>query len=111
MSPWIIQLGLLIMLLIADVSTATLIKLYQQSGMTAHWQLILTILIYCLVPVIILFSLKYEGIGNTNLYWNVLSTIFVYILAVLYFGEKVTNMQCLGVFLAVVGVLLIIYNK
>lgn len=111
MPPFVFQIGLLILLLICDISTATLIKLYYQSGMTAHWQLILTFIIYCIVPMLVLFSLKYEGIGNTNLYWNVLSTVAVYILAVLYFGEKITNLQCLGVFLAITGVLLIIYNK
>lgn len=109
--PIAIQLGLLLLLLLCDLCTSSLLKFYYKSGWTDHWKLVLCLLIYCIVPILILFSLRYDGIGNTNLYWNVLSTVFVYMLAVFYFGEKISNVQCLGVFLAITGVLLIIYNK
>ena len=111
MSPFIIQVGLLLLLLLCDLCTSSLLKLYYQSGLKDHWKIALCIAIYCIVPVLILYSLQYDGIGNTNLYWNVLSTVFVYMLAVFYFGEKISNVQCVGVFLAITGVLLIIYNK
>jgi drug/metabolite transporter (DMT)-like permease len=100
----------IIALLICDMISSTMIKSYHLSNYTEHWRFILAILVYVCVPIFLLLSLKYEGVGNMNFYWNVLSTVFVFIIAIYYFGERVTNSQFIGIILALFGVFLVIHN-
>jgi multidrug transporter EmrE-like cation transporter len=51
---------------------------------------------------------KYEGIGLANFMWNVLSTIFGFIIGILMFKEKIHNMQIMGVLVSLVGVAMIL---
>lgn len=97
-------------LLLCDMVSSTMIKMYYTSNYTAHWKFGIALLVYAIVPVLLLYSMRYEGIGNMNFYWNVLSTVFVFLIAIYYFGEKVTNTQFIGIILALFGVFLVVKN-
>lgn len=111
MSPLAIQFGLIFLLVVNDLCTSTLLKLFQKSGYTDYTKLALTMVLYLIYPLLLVASIHYDGIGNTNLYWNVFSTVFVFILAVTMFGESVTNMQCLGILLSLIGVFMVVYKS
>jgi|SRR5579871_2639263 len=110
MYPVVIQFSLILLLVVNDLFTASLLKLFQKSGYIDYMKLIMCMILYLIYPLLLVASLHYDGIGNTNLYWNVFSTIFVYILAVSFFNESISNMQCLGIFLSLAGVVLIVYK-
>lgn len=106
-----IEVLLLGSLLLCDMFSSTMLKMYHNSGWRDHWKFLGALLAYNIVPVILLLCLKYDGIGNTNFYWNILSTVFVFIIAFYYFGEKITNTQFIGVILALFGTFLVINKK
>lgn len=97
-------------LVICDMISSSMIKTYHLSNYTEHWRFLTAILVYTAVPVFLLLSLKYEGVGNMNFYWNVLSTVVVFLIAIYYFGEKVNNSQFIGIVMALFGVFLVIHN-
>jgi len=98
-------------LLICDMISSTMIKTYHLSNYTEHWRIVVAIAVYVMVPILLLLSLKYQGVGNMNFYWNVMSTVFVFLIAIYYFGEKVTNSQFIGIVLAIFGVFLVIHGS
>jgi len=97
-------------LLLCDIISSSNLKSYHLSGYTNTWNIVFALAAYIAVPFLLLFSLKYEGIGNMNLYWNVISTICVYLIAVYFFGESVTHTQFVGILLALLGIFLIIIS-
>jgi len=52
--------------------------------------------------------LKYEGIGMSNFFWNVFSTILMFIIGIYVFNEKLYNLQIIGVILSLLGLFLIL---
>lgn len=56
-------------------------------------------------------ALQYEGIGVVNFFWNILSTILMFIIGVLFFKEKLSNLQLLGVILSLLGLVIVAVTK
>ena len=63
------------------------------------------------VPLLLLKATTYEGIGIVNFFWNVFSTIMGFIIGMYLFGEKVNNIQWLGVIVSIVGMALILLSE
>ena len=59
------------------------------------------------VPLLFLL-LKYEGIGMSNFFWNVFSTIVMFLIGIYMFHEKLHNLQIIGVLLSLLGLFLIL---
>ena len=65
--------------------------------------------IYAIGVIPLLFVLlKYEGIGMSNFFWNVFSTILMFLIGVYIFHEKLYNLQIVGVMLSLLGLFLIL---
>ena len=90
-----------------DLSSLSLTKSYSQNGEKETWKLLTACVLYGLVPVVMVVSLRYNGVGNTNVYWNLFSTMLVYFVAITYFKEKITGVQMAGVAMAIGGIYLI----
>jgi drug/metabolite transporter (DMT)-like permease len=61
-----------------------------------------------LVPWLLYKMMKYEGVGTVNFLWNIFSTISGFMIGMLLFQEKVTNLQFIGVGLGLLSFGLII---
>lgn len=55
-------------------------------------------------------ALKYEGIGMVNFFWNILSTILMFTIGVLFFKERIAHLQVVGVILGLLGLGLVIIS-
>jgi len=62
---------------------------------------------YGVVPLLSL-SLKYEGIAIVNLLWNIISTVFGFIIGIYFFKEKIHYRQYIGAALSLFGIGLIL---
>ena len=78
-------------------------------GWNPNWMMIPTIL-YALNPYILLQSLKYENLSIMNLLWNLLSNIFITLIGVFVFKEKLSKFKTLGVFLGMIGIFIMAYS-
>jgi len=65
------------------------------------------LVIYALQPVLFLKSLDYEGLSVMNMIWDVLSGIFVTILGIYYFQEKITTKKFVGILLSILSIYLL----
>lgn len=56
-------------------------------------------------------ALQYEGIGIVNFFWNILSTILMFMIGIFFFKEKVANIQIVGIILSLLGLGLVVLSK
>lgn len=69
-------------------------------------------LIYGLaIPLLLVKTLRYGGIGSVNFLWNVVSTFSGFAIGILLFGERINNLQLMGVFVALLGVGMVLLNQ
>lgn len=69
-------------------------------------------IIYSLQPVLFSEVLKrgHYGIGETNIRWNIISSIIVAVFSVAYFKEYLNKIQIIGIILGVFALALIDYK-
>ena len=53
-------------------------------------------------------TLKYEGVGMVNFFWNVFSTILGFLIGIYFFKEEIHYVKIIGVVLSLLGIGLII---
>jgi multidrug transporter EmrE-like cation transporter len=71
--------------------------------------LIITMIVYGIPVSLLLYKLlEFRKIGTVNFLWNVLSTCIGYGIGILWFGEKIVNLQFIGIVLGLLGLGLVI---
>ena len=90
-----------------DVIIMTLLKLKSTSALTSPFILPLTMAIYSLQPLLFYKVLSVKGMAILNILWDTISTILVTIVGAFYFGEKISLTNWLGIFLCIIGIILV----
>jgi multidrug transporter EmrE-like cation transporter len=67
-------------------------------------------LIYSLQPLIFLQSLKFESMTVMNMMWDVMSDIYVTLIGLFYFKEKISRIKMIGISFAFIAVFLLSYD-
>ena len=89
-----------------DVFSLGLLKAIHLNWISPYFFAI-PVVIYALQPVLFLKSLDYEGLSVMNMIWDVLSGIFVTILGIYYFQEKITTKKFVGILLSILSIYLL----
>lgn len=71
------------------------------------WMLPLAMVIYSLQPILFSKALNFESLTVMNLFWDLSSDILVTIVGLFYFSEKLSPRRMIGVFLALISLLLL----
>jgi multidrug transporter EmrE-like cation transporter len=71
------------------------------------WILPLAMVVYALQPILFSKALKFESLTVMNLFWDLSSDILVTLLGLFYFAEKLSPRRMVGVFLALIALLLL----
>jgi len=89
-----------------DVLSLGLLKAIHLQWLSPYF-FIIPLVIYSLQPVLFLKSLNYEGLAVMNIMWDLLSGIFVTILGLYFFQEKITTKKFFGVLLSFICIYLL----
>lgn len=90
-----------------DVVVMTLLKLKSTSATTNPYILPLTMAIYSLEPLLFFKALSVKGMAILNILWDSISNILVTLVGAFIFGEKISLINWLGIFLCTVGIVLV----
>jgi len=90
-----------------DVVIMTLLKLKSTSVLPSPYILPLTMAIYSLEPLLFFKALSVKGMAILNILWDSISSILIAIIGAFYFGEKISLINWLGIFLCTVGIVLV----
>lgn len=71
------------------------------------WLLPLAMIVYALQPIIFSKALSFESLTVMNLFWDLSSDLLVTIVGLFYFSEKLSPRRIIGVFLALISLLLL----
>jgi len=63
--------------------------------------------LYACLPFLLLRTLQYEGIGITNMLWNIASTTLVLLMGYFIFKEHINHWQYLGIGLGIISIVLL----
>ena len=102
---WINVLGLISVIVLLDIIAWWFLKKYHLTKRSFF--LYIAIIIYALLPLMIIKILKYEGIGTTNMIWNIFSTTIVLLMGYFLFNETLTHYQFLGVMFGILAIVLL----
>jgi multidrug transporter EmrE-like cation transporter len=94
---------------VLDIVSLSLVKAVSIGTMPTI-TLLLAIVLYALQPFIFYQALKLQGMAVVNLLWNVISSIIVTLVALLYFKEKLTHAKWIGVFISLLAIGLLTYD-
>ena len=89
-----------------DVFSLGLLKAIHLNWISPYFFAI-PVLIYTLQPGLFLKSLDYEGMSVMNMIWDLLSGVFVTILGLYFFKEKITTKKFVGIFLSILSMYLL----
>ena len=92
---------------IIDIIMESICKYYNITGGTKTIAIIIAMLIYAIQPILFSKALKYEGMGVTNVVWNVVSTGLIVVIGAVIFGEKINAYKCSGIILSIISLLLL----
>jgi len=73
--------------------------------------LLLYLMLYMIIPFFLIKTLKYEGIGITNMLWNIASTTLVLLIGYFIFKEHINHYQYIGIGLGILAIVLLSLNK
>tara|TARA_B110000046_G_scaffold115978_1_gene123019 strand:+ start:920 stop:1240 length:321 start_codon:yes stop_codon:yes gene_type:complete len=99
-----------IIIILSLIVTETTALYFIQKAVKQHWRknFILGILIYIFVPIFYFFLLKMGGdVGLGNLVFNTGSNISVLLMGYLFFSQKLTLTQFLGLATIILGTVII----
>ena len=100
----------LIILIIFETTALYLLK--KNSIYKTNNYLLYSCLIYgIIIPLILLKTLEYEGIGMINFFWNIFSTIGGFLIGIYLFNETINHKQVIGILLSFIGLYIVIFNK
>ncbi len=71
----------------------------------------LAVVFYSLVCLLLLLSYKYKSMGLVNLLWSGLSVLLILSTGILFFHEKITFLDKMGVILIVMGIICVVWEN
>jgi len=95
---------------IIDIITMSLLKLKNITVLDNSYILPIAMILYSIQPILFFNALSFKGIGIVNALWNAISTGIIALIGFLVFKEKLSFLNCLGIFMCIIGILLIGFN-
>jgi hypothetical protein len=93
-----------------DIITMSLLKLKNITFLENSYILPISMILYSIQPLLFFKGLSFEGIGIVNGLWNAISTGIIAVIGFLVFKENLSFLNCLGILLCMIGILLIGFN-
>lgn len=99
-------------LIMASIDAATLgiIKYVSLDGLPRYTLMAIPTLLYALQPWIFLSGIQTETMTVMNLFWDLISNVFVSLLGILYFKEKLGLVRSIGLGFGIVSLTLLAYK-
>lgn len=99
--------------IMALIDTVVLSGLKQYSiGKNAFRMFVpISMLIYSFQPLIFLKSLQYENMTVMNMTWDMISGLYVTLIGLFYFKEKLTIIKMIGLSFAFIAIVLLSYDS
>jgi len=94
--------------LLAGVETISMTSLTEYSKNKNILYLLLGIFIYgIIIPFLIIFSLKFEGIGTVNFLWNIITTVSMIMIGHYVFGDAMNYLHMISAFLGISAIIVL----
>jgi drug/metabolite transporter (DMT)-like permease len=105
------MIGFLSLLAVVELGALYSLQRYAKHPNETQYLVVAMLIFGTAVPLLLLKNLQYDGIGHVNFFWNILSTMAAFAMGIFLFGEKLNQLQLMGVLVALLGVGLVLLNQ
>lgn len=103
LNPTILLLGIIILISVSEcIGQSCLRNFYEHPSRI--YLLLLGLLFYGMVCLLLVLSYKYRGMGIVNVLWSGISVLVVVSAGMVFFDEKITQMDTIGIALILTGI-------
>ncbi len=109
MSPRLLLLALILLIAIAEcIGQSCLRSFYNNPSRTDL--VLLGVFFYSIVCALLVISYRYKGMGLVNVMWSGLSVLVIVSTGMIFFNEKITRLDWLGISLIIAGMAAVLYE-
>jgi len=95
---------------VVDISAFGIVKEITLKGLNPYF-LAVSMILYSIQPLIIWTSLSYQSLTVMNIMWNIISSISIATLGLIYFNERLAQRELIGVILGLTCVYLFSFTN
>ena len=96
-------LGMVISISLVESIALYNLQSYNKQPNKKYFYIIGSAIYGIIIPFLLVKNLKYEGVGMMNFLWNIMSTFIGFTMGILFFGEKIENLQLMGILITLLG--------
>jgi small multidrug resistance pump len=110
MNDFIILLIIIIFISLFELCGQTCLKYFGMNNSNNTHYFFIGILFYIIVCYLLVQSYKYKGMGIVNVLWSGLSILIILSIGIIFFNEKITTYDKIGIFFIILGIFFITYE-
>jgi multidrug transporter EmrE-like cation transporter len=107
MNGYIGLIIIIILISLCETLGQSCLKFFDKNNHRFEFYL-LGIIFYALVCFLLVMSYKYRGMGIINVLWSGISILLIMSSGIIFFGEKITTMDKIGIILIISGIVFIL---
>ncbi len=109
MNDYIILLVIIFFISICELVGQSCLKYFHINNDKPRYYFIAT-LFYAIVCYLLFLSYRYKGMGIINVLWSGISILVILSASMLFFGEKITVLDKIGVVFILIGIFCVLYE-
>lgn len=99
-----------IIMALVDSLSLPIVK-YVYDGLYSKWFLVIPMILFGLQPIMVYYSLSNLTLTSVNIIWDLMSDVFVTMIGLWYFREKLFTSSKIGLVLAFIAIFFFSYSQ
>ena len=108
MNNYIILISIIIIISVCESFGQSCLKKFYENNQIHFY--ISAMFFYGIICYLLIQSYKYKGMGMVNVIWRGISKLLVLSTGIIFFNEKITKMDIMGIIFVILGLFFILYE-
>ncbi len=108
MNNTLVLLGIILGIGLCELCGQSCLKYFNINNKIQYY--IYGVIFYALVCFLLYKSYKFKGMGIINVLWSGLSILLILSISIIFFGEKITTKDKIGIVFIILGMIFILYE-
>ncbi len=108
MNNYLVLIFIIILISICESFGQSCLKKFYENNEIQFY--ISAIIFYSIICYLLIQSYKYKGMGMVNVIWSGISVLLILSTGIIFFNEKITKMDTIGIIFVILGLFFILYE-
>ncbi len=101
-------LFIILLIAVCECLSQSCLKKYKTDNKIIFY--ITAVILYSMICYLLVMSYKYKGMGIVNVLWSGISVLGVLSAGIIFFNEKITKMDWIGIVFIILGIFFVLYE-